>query len=92
MPKKKTKVKRVHKKVRKRTHTPQLRKERESIFSYKPMTSHEYFKQIKFHPKISKNQEMDFMVKSIEFNNPNLDEKIIQAFQFIDRAFFVSRK
>ncbi len=77
----KRKVKKVH----------LSKKDRENIFSsFKPMTSKEYFKQIKFNPKISKNQELDFMIKSIEFNNPTLNPRIVQTFQVIDRAFFVS--
>ena len=84
MPKKrkiKVKIKKVH----------LSKKDRENIFyGFKPLTSKEYFKQIRFNPQISKNQELDFMIKSIEFNNSGLNQRLVQAFRVIDRAFFVT--
>ena len=90
---KKIKVKRKHLSRRPKLKKRHLsKKERKNIFSdIKPLTSRQYFIQIKFNPKISKNQELEFMIKSIEFNNPTLNPRIVDAFRIIDRAFFVSR-
>ena len=93
----KKKAKKTDVKRKSKTKHPKIKKirlskkDRKTIFSEgKPLTSKQYFKQIKFNPKMTNNQELNFMIKSIEFNNSGLNPKIIQAFQTIDRALFVS--
>lgn len=38
---------------------------------------------------LSENKELEFMLKSIKFNNPGVSYKILEAFKMIDRKIFV---
>jgi protein-L-isoaspartate(D-aspartate) O-methyltransferase len=60
----------------------------------KPETGRRYLSDMKKQKKRNygenKSEELDFMIKSIEINNPGIDEEILQAFRTVDRKMFVS--
>ncbi|MCX8194227.1 MAG: hypothetical protein N3G19_02590 [Candidatus Pacearchaeota archaeon] len=38
------------------------------------------------------NEELEFMIKSVKFNNPGINEEILRAFEICDRKFFIREK
>ncbi len=46
-------------------------------------------KQSKKPSNLSENKELEFMIKSIKFNNPGITPRIVDAFRMIDRKNFV---
>jgi protein-L-isoaspartate(D-aspartate) O-methyltransferase len=85
------KIKRIIK-HRKKRFNPEIMKE----VIIKPETGRNYLSELKKQKKRNyskkKNEELDFMIKSIEMNNPGIDEDILQAFRVVDRKRFVSHE
>ncbi|MCX6742018.1 MAG: hypothetical protein NTX24_02475 [Candidatus Pacearchaeota archaeon] len=76
-------------KNRKKKFNPDIMKE----VVFKPETGGRYIRDLKKQEKKNygekENEELDFMIKSIEINNPGIDGEILRAFRIIDRKMFV---
>lgn len=60
----------------------------------KPQTGRRYMSELKKQKNKNysekEDEELDFMIRSIEINNPGIDGEILKAFRMIDRKMFVS--
>jgi len=98
--KKKSKVKRLkhnskakHKIHRTKHKTNRIKTKKHKLRPFPDQESSRKYlhdlKQSKKPSNSSENQELQFMLKSIEFNNPGISYRIIEAFKMIDRKIFV---
>lgn len=82
------KIKRTKAKHKKR-FDPEVLKEVKARREAGKRYIHELRKQQK-EDLVRENEELEFMIKSIEINNPGIDPRILDAFRIIDRKIFVS--
>lgn len=78
-----------HKTKRKRKTTTNKKIKHISIIGQE--SSRKYLHELKqehMPSHLSDNKELDFMLKSIEFNNPGVNYRILEAFKTIDRKIF----